>query len=135
MLNFRPYSGASSGSIDVVVGICGANYYNYKHVTVTGSGGGPIVPLGMGKPSDDFSEAEFSVYPNPVKEDIFIRYTEDEQYKYDVRIIEMKTGKTVLTESCMDFNTNLKVGILQPGLYLMVVTVGGEYKTYKFIKK
>lgn len=135
-----PNVGAPSGLINSVVRVCGTAITKYKYVAVL-TGGGPIDLPVIERPSDDeitldeLLNIEFAIYPNPVKNDIIIRQKGRDQYKFDVRIIELETGKEALSTSCFEPNTSLNVSKLKPGLYVLMATVGRERITHKFVKE
>jgi len=91
-------------------------------------GSGPNMLLG----DDDFTtEADFTVYPNPVRTELFVKSTEfieGTTYKI-VSILGQVLLEGVLTESA------IPVQHLQTGMYIIELNDGEETVTQKFIKE
>lgn len=79
---------------------------------------------------DDFSSANFKVYPNPVQDLLNIRTSTpiDTIAVYDV------LGKLVLATTPDSISSTIDMSSLNSGVYLLKVTIGGVSKTVKVIK-
>ncbi len=79
---------------------------------------------------DDFSAANFNVYPNPVQDVLNISTSNsvDAIAVYDV------LGKLVLATTPGTISSTIDVSSLQSGVYLVKVTIAGASKTVKVIK-
>ena len=80
--------------------------------------------------SDDFTAANFSVYPNPVKNVLNISSTNvvESVVVYDV------LGKVVLNVNPGVASPSIDTSALSSGAYLVNVTIDGSSKTIKVIK-
>lgn len=80
--------------------------------------------------TDDFDAANFSVYPNPVKDvlNISSKNTVDSVVVYDV------LGKVVLQSTPGVISPSIDTSSLSSGAYLVNVTIDGSSKTIKVIK-
>lgn len=80
--------------------------------------------------TNDFDAANFSVYPNPVKDVLNISSTNvvDSVVVYDV------LGKVVLQDTPGVVSPSINTSALSSGAYLVNVTIDGSSKTIKVIK-
>lgn len=80
--------------------------------------------------NDDFSATNFSVYPNPVQNELTINSTEvvDNVQVYDV------LGKLVLNITPNAVSPKVNMGGLTSGAYFVKVSINGASKTVKVIK-
>lgn len=80
--------------------------------------------------NDDFSAANFSVYPNPVEDVLNIRSnnTVDAVSIYDV------LGKLILEINPNIISPSLDMSPLNAGVYLVAVTIDDTTKTFKVVK-
>ncbi|RFN59971.1 T9SS type A sorting domain-containing protein [Marixanthomonas ophiurae] len=80
--------------------------------------------------TNDFSEAAFNVYPNPVKDVLNI---ESAAAVNNVTVYDV-LGKTVLTAKPDAISPSIDMSALSSGAYLVQVTIDGASKTVKVIK-
>lgn len=77
----------------------------------------------------------FSIYPNPAKETLHIRFN-DKLYRFDkkVEILDL-TGKRILTYTDRTNIIRMNVSYLSKGIYFIRGTSDNKTYTYKFIKQ
>lgn len=75
---------------------------------------------------------EFVIYPNPVKNTLYIKLNSEEKIK-STSIYDF-SGKKVL-EGNLDSSYGINVSQLSPGAYIIKILTSKEVKKYKFIKK
>jgi hypothetical protein len=81
--------------------------------------------------SGSFDNANFSAYPNPVKDVLNISYTSEIS---SVRVINM-IGQEVISENINATSSQVDMSQLSAGTYIVNVTVGGAIKTLKVVKQ
>ena len=119
LLNDEPYPGTQLGSIDFFS--IDANNSMYVDDVLYTDGF-----LG----NDDFSQAAFSVYPNPVQDILNIQSAAvvDAINVYDV------LGKLVLQAQPARVSPSIDMSALTSGAYMVQVTIGNTTKTVKVVK-
>lgn len=83
----------------------------------------------------DFEQSiEFSIYPNPVKNDLTLQFTDD-QIK-QIKISDM-LGRTVLSQkNVRDLSMTISLPGFSKGLYVVqVTTIAGKQLVQKFVKE
>jgi len=81
--------------------------------------------------TDDFVFDNFTFYPSPAKENLYLESTlEVEQ----VKVFNM-LGQEVIRETPGELTPTINVGALQTGTYIMNVTIDGVDKNFRFIKE
>lgn len=80
--------------------------------------------------TEDFSAANFSVYPNPINDVLNIRSKEAVS---SITVYNL-LGKTVLQAQPNTLSPSIDTGSLASGVYLVKVEIGGSSKTIKVIK-
>lgn len=81
--------------------------------------------------SGSFNNANFSAYPNPVKDVLNISYTTEIS---SVRVINM-IGQEVLSKNINATSSQVDMSQLSAGTYIVNVTVGDAIKTLKVVKQ
>ena len=81
--------------------------------------------------SDSFNNANFSAYPNPVKDVLNISYTTEIS---SVRVINM-IGQEVLSKNINATSSQVDMSQLSAGTYIVNVSVGDAIKTLKVVKQ
>jgi hypothetical protein len=81
--------------------------------------------------SGSFNNANFSAYPNPVKDVLNISYTSEIS---SVRVINM-IGQEVLSKNINATSSQVDMSQLSAGTYIVNVTVGDAIKTLKVVKQ
>ena len=80
--------------------------------------------------ADNFDRQAFKVYPNPVKEIVNISYSENIS---DVAVINM-LGQTLIRKTVQANETQIDMGALAKGNYLIKVNINGSVHTVKISK-
>ncbi len=81
---------------------------------------------------DEFNKEQVSIYPNPVVSKLYVQGVTAND---EIRIFN-QAGKLVVSQSTFSKETNLDVGNLDQGIYLLVVVdSNGGVRKFKFIKK
>jgi hypothetical protein len=81
--------------------------------------------------SGSFDNANFSAYPNPVKDVLNVSYTSDIS---SVKIINM-LGQEVISKNINATSSQIDMSQLSAGTYIVNVTVGDTIKTLKVVKQ
>jgi hypothetical protein len=81
--------------------------------------------------SENFVNNSFSIYPNPVKDILYIDNSLNRNIE-EIRVIDV-TGKVVLEQKGNERNVNLSN--LNPGFYMFLITSEGKTFTQKIIKE
>jgi hypothetical protein len=127
--------GTSAGeTYTIVASTLGTTYYiNVGHYS--GFGDSPEGPFTIGVTttlsSGSFDNANFSAYPNPVKDVLNISYTSEIS---SVRVINM-IGQEVLSKNINATSSQVDMSQLSAGTYIVNVTVGDAIKTLKVVKQ
>ena len=82
--------------------------------------------------TEDFLAAEFSIYPNPAREQLTIEMN-DESSKYQVEIVDMLGKKVFNTE--IQSKGQLNVSSLASGTYLLKLNSNSNTTTVRFVKQ
>jgi hypothetical protein len=127
--------GTSAGeSFTIVASTLGTTYYvNVGHYSSFGdSPEGPFtISVTTTLSSDSFNNANFSAYPNPVKDVLNISYTSEIS---SLRVINM-IGQEVLSKNINATSSQVDMSQLSAGTYIINVTVGDAIKTLKVVKQ
>ena len=79
---------------------------------------------------DDFSPANFSVYPNPVEDALNIK----SKSSIDIIMVYDVLGKLILSSHPSTISPTIDMSAFIPGAYFVNVTIGNASKTVKIIK-
>ncbi|MBP8034021.1 MAG: T9SS type A sorting domain-containing protein [Bacteroidia bacterium] len=74
----------------------------------------------------------FSIYPNPAKEILHIKYETSNYDSIEIKITNL-LGETVLTEKATSNNLSVKTNNLNSGVYFVTITNKGAQSTQKII--
>lgn len=127
--------GTSAGeTYTIVSSILGTTYYiNVGHYSSFGDS--PEGPFTIGVTttlsSGSFDNANFSAYPNPVKDVLNVSYTSEIS---SVKIINM-LGQEVISKKINATSSQIDMSQLSAGTYIVNVTVGDTIKTLKVVKQ
>jgi hypothetical protein len=127
--------GTSAGeTYTIVASTLGTTYYiNVGHYS--GFGDSPEGPFTIGVTttlsSGSFDNANFSAYPNPVKDVLNISYTSEIS---SVKIINM-LGQEVISKNINATSSQIDMSQLSAGTYIVNVTAGDTIKTLKVVKQ
>ena len=118
----------------IVASTLGTTYYiNVGHYS--GFGDSPEGPLTIDVTttlsSDSFDNANFTAYPNPVKDVLNVSYTSEIS---SIRVINM-IGQEVISKNINATSTQVDMSQLSAGTYIVNVTVGDNVKTLKVVKQ
>jgi hypothetical protein len=118
----------------IVASTLGTTYYiNVGHYS--GSGDSPEGPFTIDVTttlsSDSFDNANFTAYPNPVKDVLNVSYTSEIS---SIRVINM-IGQEVISKNINATSTQVDMSQLSAGTYIVNVTVGDNVKTLKVVKQ
>jgi len=81
--------------------------------------------------SGSFDNANFTAYPNPVKDVLNVSYTSEIS---SIRVINM-IGQEVISKNINATSTQVDMSQLSAGTYIVNVTVGDNVKTLKVVKQ
>ena len=81
--------------------------------------------------SGSFDNANFTAYPNPVKDVLNVSYTSEIS---SIRVINM-IGQEVISKNINATSTQVDMSHLSAGTYIVNVTVGDNVKTLKVVKQ
>jgi hypothetical protein len=81
--------------------------------------------------SGSFDNANFSAYPNPVKDVLNVTYSKEIS---SIRVINM-IGQEVISKNINATSTQVDMSQLSAGTYIVNVTVGDNVKTLKVVKQ
>lgn len=81
--------------------------------------------------SDSFDNANFTAYPNPVKDVLNVSYTSEIS---SIRVINM-IGQEVISKNINATSSQVDMSQLSAGTYIVNVTVGDAVKTLKVVKQ
>ena len=81
--------------------------------------------------SGSFDNANFTAYPNPVKDVLNVSYTSEIS---SIRVINM-IGQEVISKNINATSTQVDMSELSAGTYIVNVTVGDSVKTLKVVKQ
>ncbi|WP_396164339.1 GEVED domain-containing protein [Flavobacterium sp.] len=127
--------GTSAGeTYTIVASTLGTTYYiNVGHYNgFADSPEGPFtIDVTTTLSSDSFNNANFTAYPNPVKDVLNISYTSEIS---SVRVINM-IGQEVLSKNINATSSQVDMSQLSAGTYIVNVTVGDAIKTLKVVKQ
>lgn len=105
-----------------------------KTLTITSASGDQAIYGNELLTSQDFSGSIFSLYPNPVKDELNLKSLSNDAEKLEIKIYDL-TGK-LLISTITDTDTSLNVASLKQGVYFVVVENGESLvEVKKFIKK
>ena len=108
----------------------GSTYYAVNNAT-----GCPSLPFAVTVTvllsNEVFSRDDFSMYPNPVDD---ILYLKNDTSIKSLRIINL-IGKEVLNKSVNVSELSLDLSQLEAGTYIILLDINDEIKSIKFIKK
>jgi len=113
---------------------CGSNYSTFNIAwNSSNNGGGTRPPAWL---SNNASLNEFSVFPNPVAEELHINFGElfVENDENSI-IISNLTGKKVYYSKITNQYSSINIRMLPSGIYILKATNGSEFKTEKLIVK
>lgn len=82
--------------------------------------------------TENISEVEFELYPNPTTEYLYVKRLTDSE-SINIMIIDLE-GKEILSIEPQSLLTKTDISQLASGLYTIVVSVGDNYSSKKFIK-
>ncbi|TXI68054.1 MAG: T9SS type A sorting domain-containing protein [Flavobacterium sp.] len=127
--------GTSEGeTYTIVASTLGTTYYiNVGHYNGFGdSPEGPFtIDVTTTLSSDSFDNANFTAYPNPVKDVLNVSYTSEIS---SIRVINM-IGQEVISKNINATSTQVDMSQLSAGTYIVNVTVGDNVKTLKVVKQ
>ena len=131
-LYFNYYSNNTNDPFDYFISI---NSDGSKTLTITNSSGDKAVYSSDVLSLNAYSKNSFSVYPNPVKDDLYISKI-SELNSFNITIFNIK-GKHVLSLKSSDLNAeSFNVEKLSKGLYFVLFEdKKGRFAMKKFIKK
>lgn len=118
----------------IVASTLGTTYYiNVGHYSGFGdSPEGPFtIDVTTTLSSDSFDNANFTAYPNPVKDVLNVSYTSEIS---SIRVINM-IGQEVISKNINATSTQVDMSQLSAGTYIVNVTVGDNVKTLKVVKQ
>lgn len=78
---------------------------------------------------EEAKEQGFNIYPNPVRDDLFIEATKD----YNLSLLDI-TGKELRRLSVYENLTQISVTELPPGIYLIEIEYSEGRFGYKFVR-
>ncbi len=114
------------------------NYFYFDTIVVQANSAGLFVTDTLfisGESSSGVAQIKrnsFSVFPNPVENDLFILNTEENNSIYEITDL---SGRKILQSFMQDaYTTKLDVHSLNSGIYLLKKTNSLGVKTIKFIK-
>lgn len=143
------YSGACGSLVQVGCDDDGADTDAYSKVSLTGQTPGSTLYLRVYEYSNDntgafgisaydsslkttsFDNASFKVYPNPVKNTLYLSYVENMS---DVAVFNL-LGQQVLSKKINATESQVDMSALAGGTYLVKVNVGNQVKTLKIVKE
>lgn len=84
---------------------------------------------------EDLTNVGFKIYPIPTREVLNFSFTANEDFRFDLKVIN-SSGETVLQQSRSNAsNTTLNVGQLATGTYFVVIQLeNGQVETQRFVK-
>ncbi len=87
---------------------------------------------------ENASHIDFALYPNPMQETSFIRYTLNQNTNVSVQVLDMQ-GRTVLvlkqneSQQKGEYTIGLHKSMLPAGMYVIQLRLGNEIKTHKMV--
>ena len=81
---------------------------------------------------EDPVSAGIEVFPNPAEEYMTVRIPGVSQASLSIHDIQ---GKTLFSEISTSQEIKIQTGLLQPGLYMLIIEAGGRKYRHKFFKK
>lgn len=118
----------------IVASTLGTTYYiNVGHYSDSGdSPEGPFtIDVTTTLSSDSFDSANFTAYPNPVKDVLNVSYSTEIS---SIRVINM-IGQEVISRNVNASSTQVDMSELSAGTYIVNVTLGDAVKTLKVVKQ
>lgn len=118
----------------IVASTLGTTYYiNVGHYSDSGdSPEGPFtIDVTTTLSSDSFDSANFTAYPNPVKDVLNVSYSTEIS---SIRVINM-IGQEVISKTINATSSQVDMSQLSAGTYIVNVTVGDAVKTLKVVKQ
>lgn len=104
-------------------------YYRLKQIDVNGDFEHSVIRVIEINANKD----EFTIYPQPAKNQLFVKCTNSEQFRFD--IIDAN-GRCLIKGSNYGTQAELDISNLISGLYYLNITnAEGEFKVFKFIKE
>jgi len=143
------YSGACGSLVQVGCDDDSADTGAYSLLSLTGQTPGSTLYLRVYEYSNDnrgafgisaydaslstssFDNTKFKVYPNPVKNTLYLSYVENIS---DVAVFNL-LGQQVLSKKINATESQIDMSALAGGTYLMKVNVGNQVKTLKIVKE
>ena len=80
----------------------------------------------------ELSELDFRVYPNPVKEQLFIDFNNNQNWK--IQLLDASMKQTNLTSSSFGVQNGIDISSLSKGIYFLVLYNGNKKIIKKIIK-
>lgn len=104
---------------------------NYMYGTYKGRNDrcGFVTPFGPDAAVEAVDEDTFSVYPNPVRDNLFVKIG----VASDLQIVDI-AGKTMFSQVGCSENLNVDVSNLKPGVYFCRIFNNDKVQSVKFIK-
>lgn len=84
--------------------------------------------------SNVFDSADIGLYPNPVRQTLFLELGTSQISVDEVKVYDMR-GKQLMTLSIKENNTSIDVSSLASGNYFLIMSSGKDSLTKRFIKK
>lgn len=109
---------------------CGANTMLCNGVTDGYNSTLTNINCPMNLSLEDYSSQQFTVYPNPVQDRIFVASNTVQNYE-ELKIMDM-TGKELINTNTIE---NIDLEKLSPGVYLLRLYFEGKSENHKFIKQ
>ena len=82
---------------------------------------------------DEYLRPEFTMYPNPVADELYIQFPEDD-INAELNFYNQLGQRILNTNVTSTFNA-VDVSFMAPGLFILELNFEGTTKTYKFIKQ
>lgn len=115
------------GTISVTAtNVCGASAFGSRYISVSGSGGPPLLVVGGGP-------ATFG--PNPVVDVIKLIDVVGNQSLSEIVITELSTGKPILEKDLLKINDTIDMSGLKSGYYELSYVINKEHYTETIIKQ
>lgn len=130
-LYFEPriYTGSATGNFFVRYAIGDVDYWD-RNPADDISAPIPITiynPVGV---NELLTEANISLYPNPVSEQLTIEFKKYDQQVVDMSIFDVQ-GKMIMQETLLQNNNQINLNGLGTGLYFVKLQYGDSFDTYK----
>jgi hypothetical protein len=89
-----------------------------------------LISLGI---EDQLRTAQFAIYPNPVKDKVYISFP-DQELKAAISVFNI-IGKEVLTASITSSSNSLNLSELASGVYFATIQSNTKTNSFKIIKE